>query len=86
MGGATARIFEVLNGNLIWETQLHKPESGILTYGLSSGVGITFDKVDVFVLTNGHVVRRLDAAKGGVTWGWTSADAAYVQNFRNWPD
>jgi hypothetical protein len=27
-GGATVRIFEVLNGNLIWETHLHDPATG----------------------------------------------------------
>jgi hypothetical protein len=27
-GGATVRIFEVINGNLIWETHLHDPSTG----------------------------------------------------------
>lgn len=27
-GGATVRIFEVVNGNLIWEKHLHDPATG----------------------------------------------------------
>jgi len=27
-GGATVRLFEVVNGNLIWETPLHDPATG----------------------------------------------------------
>lgn len=34
--------------------------------------------MDVFVLSNGHTIRRLQGATGDVLWGWTSPDVGCV--------
>ncbi|KAG8838290.1 hypothetical protein FRC18_005206 [Serendipita sp. 400] len=78
-GGATARIYEAINGNLIWENHLHDPLTGHLAGsapGEPTGTAIEFDTIDVFVLSNGHTVRRLSGAKGETLWGWTSPELA----------
>jgi len=38
-----------------------------------TGAAIEFDAVDVFILSNGHTVRRLKGS-GETLWGWTSPD------------
>ncbi|PVG00098.1 DUF1620-domain-containing protein [Serendipita vermifera] len=76
-GGATARIYEVINGNLIWEAHLHDPTTGHLAgtaEGEPTGAFIEFDSIDVFILSNGCTVRRLSGATGATMWGWTSPD------------
>jgi hypothetical protein len=78
-GGATARIYEAVNGNLIWEAHFHKSTTGHLADQGPSGVAIAFDNIDILILSNGHTVRRLAARDGAVVWGWTSPDQAYVQ-------
>ncbi|CCA66499.1 hypothetical protein PIIN_00183 [Serendipita indica DSM 11827] len=78
-GGATARIYEAINGNLIWENHLHDPATGHLAGaapGEPTGTAIEFDSIDVFILSNGHTVRRLSGATGDTLWGWTSPDMA----------
>lgn len=77
-GGATARIYEAVNGNLIWEAHFHKAPTGHLADQGPSGVAIAFDNIDILVLSNGHTVRKLAARDGAVIWGWTSPDQAYV--------
>lgn len=77
-GGATARIYEAVNGNLIWEAHFHKSPTGHLADQGPSGVAIAFDNIDVLVLSNGHTVRKLAARDGAVIWGWTSPDQAWV--------
>ena len=39
-----------------------------------TGTAIEFDKVDVFVLSNGHTIRRLAGATGDTLWGYTLPD------------
>ncbi|KAG8835265.1 hypothetical protein FRC17_004572 [Serendipita sp. 399] len=76
-GGATARIYEAINGNLIWEAHLHDPLTGHLAGsapGEPTGAAIEFDAIDVFILSNGHTVRRISGATGETMWGWTSPD------------
>ena len=36
----------------------------------------SMDVVDVFTLTNGHTVRRVDVATGNTKWEWASPDKA----------
>lgn len=81
-GGATARIYEAVNGNLIWEAHFHKPPTGHLVDQGPPGVAIAFDNIDVLVLSNGHTVRKLAARDGAVIWGWTSPDQACVLSDR----
>jgi len=79
-GGATARIYEAVNGNLIWEAHFHKSATGHLEDPGSLGVAIAFDSIDVLVLSNGHTVRKLAARDGAIIWGWTSPDQACVHS------
>jgi hypothetical protein len=78
-GGATARIYEAVNGNLIWEAHFHKSPTGHLSDQGPSGVAIAFDNIDILILSNGHTVRKLAARDGAVIWGWTSPDQACVR-------
>ena len=76
-GGATTRIYEAVNGNLIWEAHFHKSAAGDPG---TPGVAIAFDSIDILVLSNGHTVRKLAARDGAVIWGWTSPDQACVRS------
>lgn len=77
-GGATFRVLDVHSGDLLVEHQLHHPESGRLHEPASLGVAVAFESTstdsDVFVLTNGHTVRRVSSTTGEVRWGWSSPD------------
>ncbi|KIJ24147.1 hypothetical protein M422DRAFT_56525 [Sphaerobolus stellatus SS14] len=76
-GGATLRSYNVSNGDLVYESQLHSPLSGKLHEPPNIGEDIIFsiDKTnDVFALTNAHVVRRVDGISGQPKWTWTSED------------
>lgn len=42
-----------------------------------TGTALEFDSVDIFVLSNGHTVRRLGGIKGEVKWGYTTPDIGY---------
>jgi hypothetical protein len=81
-GGATARIYEAINGNLMWEAHFHKSAAGHLRDPRSLGVAIAFDSIDIVVLSNGHTVRKLAARDGAIIWGWTSPDQACVRSDR----
>ncbi len=77
-GGAHFRIFDSTAGYLLSETRLHDPASGRLQEPESLGTTIAFGceekEKDIFVLTNGHTLRRLDRRTGEVRWGWTAPD------------
>ena len=74
-GGSTVRIFDVSTGNLLHEKHLHTPEAGRLLEPDNTGIALAFNSSsDLYTLTNGHTVRRIDAVTGEVLWGWTSAD------------
>ncbi|KIJ47261.1 hypothetical protein M422DRAFT_66579 [Sphaerobolus stellatus SS14] len=76
-GGATLRSYNVSNGDLVYESQLHSPLSGKLLEPPNIGEDIIFsiDKTnDVFALTNAHAVRRVDGISGQPKWTWTSED------------
>ncbi|KAI0743061.1 hypothetical protein C8Q80DRAFT_1192304 [Daedaleopsis nitida] len=77
-GGAHLRLFDSHHGHLLLEKRLHDPEAGRLQEPASLGVALTFgteekDK-DIYVLTNGHILRRIDPHTGDVRWGWTAPD------------
>ncbi|KIM29172.1 hypothetical protein M408DRAFT_328872 [Serendipita vermifera MAFF 305830] len=74
-GGATVRLYEVINGKLIWEAHLHDANSGrISSTPAMAGTALEFDTVDVYVLSNGHTIRRLAGATGETLWGYTLPD------------
>lgn len=80
-GGATLRSYEASTGQLVFETQLHKPEAGRLGEPASIGQSVVFsvDKTsDILVLTNAHTVRRVDGSNGRPKWEWTLEDQRYV--------
>ena len=79
-GGSTFRSFDALTGELVAERRLHHPGVRLLLETPDVGTGIVFASDvsnDVYVLTNGHVLRRLDALSGEVKWEWRSVDATY---------
>lgn len=80
-GGANFRLLDSVSGHLLHEQQLHTPEAGRLFEPAFVGVDVAFgvnekeaDSSDVYVLTNGHIVRRVNTKKGEVEWGWTAPD------------
>ncbi|KAI0758760.1 hypothetical protein C8Q74DRAFT_1299849 [Fomes fomentarius] len=77
-GGAHFRLLDSSSGHLILEQRLHDPQGGRLQEPQSLGVSIAFSDEekggDVYVLTNGHVLRRIDRHTGEVRWGWTAPD------------
>lgn len=80
-GGATLRLFDSLKGHLLAEKHLHSPHSGQLFEPPIHGVALAFDSdlaEDVYSLSNGGEVRRIDGATGEVKWSWVSPDQTYV--------
>ncbi|KAH9942115.1 hypothetical protein B0H21DRAFT_526939 [Amylocystis lapponica] len=76
-GGAVLRLLDVTTGDLLFEKRLHSPESGRLFEPETLGTSIAFDageSADVFVLSNGHILRRVHGKTGEVVWGWTAPD------------
>jgi hypothetical protein len=43
-----------------------------------TGTALEFDAVDVFVLSNGHTIRRLGGPEGETLWGYTTPDMGYA--------
>lgn len=81
-GGSTFRSFDALSGDLIAEIRLHHPEAGLLFEPPDVGTSIVFvggSLSDAYVLTNGHVLRRIDTLKGEVKWEWRSVDMRCVE-------
>lgn len=76
-GGAVLRVFEATTGLLTFETTLHKPEEALLTQPvtLSNDIAFTLDESpDVFVLSNGHTVSRVNGFTGSRRWRWDSEE------------
>ena len=86
-GGATVRTFDTQSGDLIAERQQHVPASGLLFQPSDLGAHITFVEkndttlaptTDAYVLTNGHVIRRIDSMSGNTRWEWAAPDKVCV--------
>lgn len=78
-GGATLRTFDVSTGHLIAEQRLHKADAGRLLEPDITGLSVAFDSAtpaNLYVLTNGHTVRRVNPDTGSTRWGWTASDQA----------
>ncbi|KAI9058646.1 DUF1620-domain-containing protein [Trametes sanguinea] len=78
VGGAYLRLFDATDGALLLETRLHSPESGRLFEPQDLGTAVAFgvgeQAQDVYVLTDGHVLRCIDRSTGEVKWGWSAPD------------
>lgn len=78
MGGAYLRLLDAIEGDLLLETRLHTPEAGRLLEPDNIGTAITFGTGEqasqVFVMTDGHVLRSIDRVTGEVKWGWSAPD------------
>jgi ER membrane protein complex subunit 1 len=73
------RLFEASTGHLLYERNLHKPEAGRLLEPDNTGVSLAFGSAsDLYALTNGHTVRRIDSSTGELLWGWSAPDQTYV--------
>ena len=79
-GGAHLRTFDSSTGHLLLEKRLHDPAAGRLQEPGDLGTAIAFgpDGEDIYILTNGYIVRRADRKTGEVKWGWTAPDQTYV--------
>ncbi|EMD34983.1 hypothetical protein CERSUDRAFT_116509 [Gelatoporia subvermispora B] len=79
-GGATLRIFDAVSGHLRLERRLHNADHGRIFNPETLGTSITFEPStesgDVYILSNGHVLRRVNSSTGDLKWGWTSPDQA----------
>ncbi|KAH9911778.1 uncharacterized protein BXZ73DRAFT_93328 [Epithele typhae] len=75
-GGAHLRTFDPSTGHLLFENKLHAPDAGLLEQPEDLGTAVTFDSEgkDIYVLSNGHILRRFDRHAGTLTWGWTAPD------------
>lgn len=65
------RLLEVRTGHIIWEVRLHQPQFAYAVEPRSLGVDMIFaadGSPDLFVLTNGHSVYRLNGLTGDVKW------------------
>lgn len=82
MGGAYLRLLDAIEGDLLLETRLHTPEAGRLLEPDNTGTAITFgtgqQASQVFVMTDGHVLRNIDRVTGEVKWGWSAPDQTSV--------
>jgi len=84
-------VFDSIEGTIIHEKRLHHPQNGQLYNQRSLGVDIAFgtpkttedgrEAKDLFVLTNGHTVRRIDGASGDLIWSWTAPEHTCVDDF-----
>lgn len=86
-GGATLRTFDALTGDLIVERRLHKAELGRLFQPADLGSQLAFptktdsadvSNSDVYVLSDGHVLRSVDSLTGEIKWQWSAEDQGYV--------
>ena len=89
VGGSVLRVFDSLEGTIIHEKKLHHPQNGQLYDKRTTGVHVAFgglktdgqEAKDIFVLTNGHTVHRIDGKSGDMVWAWTAPEQTYVCDF-----
>jgi len=82
------RVLDSLEGTIIHEKKLHHPENGRLHNPKTLGVHVAFgtprateggqEAKDLFVLTNGHTVYRIDGTSGDLVWAWTAPEQTCV--------
>lgn len=91
VGGSVLRVFDSLEGTIIHEKRLHHSQNGQLYSQRSLGVDLAFETQkateddqrarDLFVLTNGHTVHRMDGTVGELIWSWTAPEQTCVDDF-----
>ena len=90
-GGSVLRVLDSLEGTIIHEKKLHHPENGQLYNPKTLGVHVAFgapktteggqEAKDLFVLTDGHTVYRIDGMSGDLLWAWTAPEQTCVGCF-----
>ena len=85
------RVLDSLEGTIIHEKKLHHPENGQLYNPKTLGVHVAFgapkaieggqEAKDLFVLTNGHTIYRIDGMSGELVWAWTAPEKTCVGDF-----
>lgn len=86
-GGSIVRLLEVTTGNIIWEVKLHTPEEAYLLEPETLGVAMAFsadESPDIFVLSNGRTITRLNGLSGAVVWSWTTRTCVCFEFLINW--
>ena len=88
VGGSVLRVFDSLEGTIIHEKRLHHSQNGQLysqralgvdvAFGASRMTGVSHDSKDLYVLTNGHMVHRIDGTRGDLLWSWAAPDQTFV--------
>ena len=86
VGGSVLHVFDSLEGTIIHEKRLHHSQNGQLYSQRTLGVDVAFgapktmghEAKDLFVLTNGHTVHRMDGTRGDLLWSWTAPEQTYV--------
>ncbi|KAF9007089.1 hypothetical protein BDQ17DRAFT_1407603 [Cyathus striatus] len=74
-GGSTLRVFDSSSGDLLLEKRMHDPQSGSLSEPHFLGKSVAFgEDGDLYVLTNGYTLTRLDVKTGSEKWSWSSPD------------
>lgn len=78
-GGAIFRVFDSVTGALHFEKHFHALELGHKVEPPYLGTHVAFGNGgELYVLTDGHVVQRIDALTGDVQWTW--ANQKYVSS------
>ena len=87
-GGAVFRTFDSSTGDLLVEDRLHEPLEGHLSEPVDLGSRLIFARSvdgtlekDVYTLTNGRTLHRLDALTGQAKWKWSSEEELVGSNF-----
>ena len=85
------RVFHSIEGTIIHEKRLHHSQNGQLysqrtigidvAFGASRMAGVSHDAKDLFVLTNGHTVYRIDGTRGDILWSWAAPEQTFVDDF-----
>ena len=82
-------VFDSLEGTMIHEKRLHHSQNGQLYNPRTLGVDVAFgasatedgqEAKDLFVLTNGHTVHRIDGTTGDLIWSWTAPEQTYAND------
>lgn len=82
-------VFDSLEGMIIHEKKLHHPQNGQLYSQRTLGVDVAFgasatedgqEVNDLFALTNGHTVHRIDGTSVDLIWSWTAPEQTYVND------
>ena len=77
-GGAISRSLDLKTGEIIFEQRLHSISEATIIQPQA-----TFDasSQDVYTLSNGHTVSRLDQKTGTPTWSWSGQDQSSLTTY-----